>query len=193
MGVDLHRPQPRKAHRMRRCLWHVRVNHYPYAKPASRYRDALLAHYICQRLELPVLHLDTLCWRPGWQEPDAAGFHARTEAAPARGTLDHRGNYRQTFDLRLPHAELVIIIQPPHWRRLARVLRRVVTRGHDADLPERCPEHWDWSLATFIWHFARKAWPRVEVARIAHGPDVPVVRLRTDRDVHRFLALIPGN
>ena len=71
-----------------------------------------------------------------------------------------------------------------------RVLRRAVSpsRRPDSDLPEGCPEHVNWKLLKFIWRFDKITWPRIEAARIAHGPDVPVIRLRNNQEVTAFLA-----
>src|SRR5437899_8742589 len=71
-----------------------------------------------RRLGLPVVHLDVLYWRPGWQEPDTASFRARTAAAGAGDAWISEGNYRETFDLRLPRADTVIILELPRWSRL---------------------------------------------------------------------------
>ena len=68
-----------------------------------------LARALGQRLGLPVVHLDTLFWEPGWIEPEADRFRARVRAALASETWICEGNYaRRTFDLRLPRADLIL-------------------------------------------------------------------------------------
>lgn len=146
-----------------------------------------------RRLGLPVVHLDALYWRPGWREPDSAGFRARIAAAIAGDGWISEGNYRETFDLRLPRADAVIILEAPRWLRLVRVLRRVVFSNRGADLPAGCPERFDWEHLKFVWRFDRVTWPRIEAARAAHGPDVTVIRLRGKRDVAAFLAGLSGS
>jgi adenylate kinase family enzyme len=141
-----------------------------------------------ERLGLPVVHLDVLYWRPGWQKPDTASFRARTKAAIAGDAWISEGNYRQTFDLRLPRADAVVILETPRWLRIMRVLRRVLFSTRGPDLPEGCPEHWDWELFRFIWRFDQVTWPGIEAARVAIGPDVPVFRLRNSREAAAFLA-----
>ncbi|MNN68008.1 topology modulation protein [compost metagenome] len=44
-----------------------------------------LARALGKRLGLPVVHLDTLFWEPGWVEPDAEQFRARVSEAIAPG------------------------------------------------------------------------------------------------------------
>ncbi len=149
------------------------------------------AQRLGHRLGLPVVHLDALYWRPAWQKPDTVGFRARTAAAIAGDAWISEGNYRETFDLRLPRADAVIILETPRWLRILRVLRRVIFSTRGADLPEGCPEHWDWELLGFIWRFDKITWPRIEAARIVHGSDVPVFRLRSNREVTAFLDSLP--
>jgi adenylate kinase family enzyme len=147
-----------------------------------------LAVQLGNRLGLPVIHLDLLYWRPGWREPDTEGFLARVAAAIAGNAWVSEGNYRETFPLRLPRADAVIILECPRWLRLWRVLRRsIFERGKRPDLPEGCPEHVNWALLQFIWRFDTVTWPRIEAARIEHGPDIPVFRLRSGREIRAFL------
>jgi adenylate kinase family enzyme len=134
------------------------------------------------------MHLDVLYWRPGWQEPDTAGFRQRTAAAIAGDAWICEGNYRETFDIRLPRADIVIILEAPRWLRLMRVMRRVIISTRGPDLPEGCPEHWDWKHLMVIWCFDRVTWPQIEAARLAYGRNVPVIRLRSRREVTKFLA-----
>jgi adenylate kinase family enzyme len=151
-----------------------------------------LAVQLGERLGLPVVHLDLLYWRPGWQVPDTDGFLARVTEAIAGEAWVSEGNYRETFHLRLPRADAVVILERPRWLCLWRVLwRSIFERGKRPDLPEGCPEHTDWELLKFIWRFKKRTWPRIEAARIENGFDVPVFRLRTEREISVFVAALP--
>jgi adenylate kinase family enzyme len=151
-----------------------------------------LARHLGARLGLPVVHLDQLYWRPGWQKPEPKEFHARVEAAVAGDAWVGDGNYSATFDLRLPRADAVIILARPRWLRLLRVLRRQIFQRHTRpDLPDGCPERIDWELLRYIWRFDRDAWPRIEAARMAHGPNMPIVCLRREREIRAFIARLP--
>jgi adenylate kinase family enzyme len=147
-----------------------------------------LARKLGERLQLPVVHLDLLYWRPGWQEPDTAGFRARVAAAIAGDDWVSEGNYRETFDLRLPRADTVIILQAPRWLRLARALRRPFFPSRRSALPEGCPDRFDWGFLKFIWRFDKATWPRIDEARRAYGQNVPVIRLLSKAEIAAFLA-----
>ena len=73
-----------------------------------------LARRIGERLRLPVVHLDKLFWGPGWSKPETKVFRARVGAAVAGAGWVCEGNYYwQTFDLRLPKADLVVWLNTP--------------------------------------------------------------------------------
>jgi adenylate kinase family enzyme len=141
---------------------------------------------------LPVVHLDRLYWRPGWQAPDTEGFRARVADAIAGESWISEGNYLQSFDLRLLRADLVIFLKRSRWLCLWRVLwRAVFERNRRPDLPAGCPERPDWQLLHYIWRFEAATRPYLERARIAYGAEVPVVRLGSEREIRAFLATLP--
>jgi adenylate kinase family enzyme len=151
-----------------------------------------LAVRLGEKLGLPVVHLDILYWRPSWQPPDREGFRARVAEAIAGDGWISEGNYRETFDLRLPRADVVIILKRARWLCLWHVLwRSIFQRGKRPDLPAGCPERTDWDLLKFIWRFETATWPCIEAARTEHGSSVPVVHLRNDREIREFLAKLP--
>jgi adenylate kinase family enzyme len=151
-----------------------------------------LAVQLGERLGLPVVHLDPLYWEPGWRASDPTVFLARVAAALAGDAWVSEGNYRETFPLRLPRADVVIILHCPRWRLLRRVLwRSLFERNTRRDLPAGCPEHLDWPLLKFIWRFDRVTWPGIEAARQEHGRDIPVIRLGNEREIAAFLANLP--
>jgi len=153
-----------------------------------------LARRLGQRLGLPVVHLDVLFWRPGWKEPDRDDFRARVANAHAGNVWISDGSYAaDTFELRLPRADSLIILERPRSLCLVRVLWRSLSRRKRPDLPTGCPEQLEWSFIKFLWRFDKVTWPRIEAARIAHGRDVPVIRLRSERETAAFLAAQDGN
>jgi adenylate kinase family enzyme len=148
-----------------------------------------VARQLGRRLGLPIVYLDVLFWRPGWREPDRDDFRARVAHAHSGDCWISDGSYAAaTFDLRLPRADALIILERPRWLCLARVLWRSLSRGKRADLPQGCPEHVSWDFLKFVWRFDKVTLPRIEAARVAHGRDVPVIRLRTNREIDGFLA-----
>jgi adenylate kinase family enzyme len=150
-----------------------------------------LALRLGQRLALPVVHLDVLFWRPGWTASDTPSFRDRVSQAIAGCAWIVDSSYAtQTFDLSLPRADAIVFLQRQRWSCLWRLAwRSIFGRADDSpDLPAGCLEQLDWGLFVRVWRYERVTRKRVEAARRAHGPDVPVVRLRSDREVAAILA-----
>lgn len=150
-----------------------------------------LARLLGKRLDLPVVHLDTLFWEPGWVEPDAVRFRERVRNAIATDAWICEGNYaRRTFDLRLPRADLVIWLDTPRLTCLMRVLVRSAMNRPRPDLPAGCTEKLDRAFLAFlkfVWQFDHGYRQGIEAVRMAMGPDVPVVNLSGARQIRGFV------
>ena len=143
-----------------------------------------------RRLGLPVIHLDTLYWRPGWKASDIADFRARvTQAIAGDGWIVDGSFSGLCLDLTVARADLFVVLERPRWLCVWRVLQRsaLQRRGNRTDLPEGCPEQFDWDLVRQAWCWPAERGPRIEAERLQHGPSVPVVRLRTDREIAAFV------
>jgi adenylate kinase family enzyme len=152
-----------------------------------------LARELGRRLGIPVIHLDALNWRPGWQPLAVDEFRARLKEATSGDAWITDGNYAiHTFDLRMPRADLFVWVDRPPLRCAWRVIKRAVKSyfRSDEDLAAGCKEKLDQRFLgrlRYIAHFDRVNRPRIEAARLLHGPHVPVVVLRHDRDIAAFL------
>ncbi|RUZ78327.1 AAA family ATPase [Mesorhizobium sp. M7A.F.Ca.US.006.01.1.1] len=151
-----------------------------------------LARQIGERLHLPVVHLDKLFWGPGWSKPETEIFRARVGTAIAGAGWVSEGNYyRQTFDLRLPKADLVVWLNTPRITCLKRVVLRSALNRHRPDLPAGCSERLDADFLSFlrdIWTFDRDIRPAIEAERLIWGPLVPVANLSGARQIPEFVA-----
>ncbi|HEU0218552.1 MAG TPA: hypothetical protein VFQ90_17990 [Stellaceae bacterium] len=142
-----------------------------------------------KRLGLPAVHLDTLYWLPGSLAPPPGAHRAAFAAAFVQEAWISEGNFIETFDLRLPRADLVVILDRPRWLCLWRVVRRAMfSRDERPDLAPGCPEQFDRQLLRDIWCYEAETRPRLEAALFAYGGNTPIVRLHSDRAVAAFLA-----
>jgi adenylate kinase family enzyme len=154
-----------------------------------------LARRLGERLGLPVVHLDLLFWRPGWTEPDNDAFRARVRDAIAGDAWICEGNYvGRTFDLRLPRADQVIWMDTPRLTCARRVILRSALARPRPDLAAGCKEGLFGvgfpEFLAYTWAYDRRSRPRIEAAREAIGPNVPVVHLRGKRQIDGFLASV---
>lgn len=149
-----------------------------------------LARALGARLGLPVVHLDQLYFKPGWQprpEPEFAQLVAEAAAADA-WVID--GNYSRTRGPRLARADTLIWLDLPLSVRLPRVIWRIA-RSHGRvreDMAPGCPERMDWAFLLWAAGWRNKLREKA-MATIAAAPDTVTVRtLRSRADVRRFLA-----
>ena len=153
-----------------------------------------LARALGKRLALPVIHIDTLYWQPGWTAPDEATFRARMTEALAGDRWVVDGNFSATFDLRLPRAEMVIVIEQPRWRCLWGAFKRwLIWRGRNRpDLASNCPEKFDPEFYRYIWNYERDQTPKLAPALARYCPLLVPIRLRSDRQIAAFLVGLEG-
>jgi|HubBroStandDraft_5_1064220.scaffolds.fasta_scaffold414841_2 adenylate kinase family enzyme len=149
-----------------------------------------LALKLGQKLGLPVVHLDVFYWRPGWKASDKVSFRSRVADAIAGESWVVDGSFSGLcFDLTLARADTLVIIDRPRWLCQWRIAWRSAfdRAGIRSDLPEGCPEQFDWKLMREAWHYNIDRRPAIEAERLKHGAEVPVVRLSSDREIKDFL------
>jgi adenylate kinase family enzyme len=147
-----------------------------------------------RKLGLPVIHGDVLYWLPGWQPSAVGDLRARVSQAIAGDGWVFDGSFSGlALDLTVARADLFIWIERPRALRMWRVLLRSIFERDQTrpDLPVGCPEVLDWPLVKEAWLYDSVRVPNIEAERQQYGPDVPVVRLRSDREIEAFLDEIP--
>src|SRR5262245_12089231 len=151
------------------------------------------------RTGLPVVHLDRLYWRPGWDPTPTEEWEevVRDTISGERWVVD--GNYGGTMALRLAAADTVIFLDVPRRTCLRRVYSRAF-RGlgrQRADLGSGCAEKLpDLEFLRWIWTYPAKRRPGV-LAQLAdfERRGGRVVVLRSPAEARAFLdatAAAPG-
>ncbi|OYT79675.1 AAA family ATPase [Pseudomonas sp. PGPPP2] len=156
-----------------------------------------LARELGQRTGLPVVHIDTIHWQPGWIERSRDEKTQLCLEVEARDCWIFEGGHSATWDNRMARADLLIWIDRSATLRFLRVLRRtLLQRGQSRpDLPENCPER----LAN-LPEFFRFMWRTKKTARakmqqlVATAPSTcRVVYLRSNREASMFIASIESS
>ena len=145
-----------------------------------------LARAIGARTGRPVIVLDDL-WQPHWTDAEVPAFRENLRALHAGETWVSDGNFAAvSFDIRLPRADLIVWLDRPRWSSAWRAIARVFRTGEPhqfADLAK---------VLAFIGNFERISRPRIEAAIAEHGPNLPIKRLRDDREIAWFLDSLPA-
>lgn len=146
-----------------------------------------LAHAIARSTGLPIVHLDRIFWRPGWQLAPRDEARAALDEAVAQERWIIDGNFLSAGDARFERADTVVFLDLPRTTCLARAVRRAVRdRGRTRpDLPDGCPEGFDWRFYKWIWNFGRDDRPRI-LERLDET-DAEVVHLRSRAAVERYV------
>jgi adenylate kinase family enzyme len=154
-----------------------------------------VARALAERLGLPYVELDALHHGPGWTEASDEDFLRAVEAATGGEGWVVDGNYqRKLGDYVVERADTVVWLDQSLgivlWRLLRRTLRRILRRE---ELWNGNRESWRGAFwgrdSLFAWtiraYFRNK---RQVPAQLARFPELRVVRLRTPREVARFLS-----
>ena len=114
-----------------------------------------LARKLGQVLNLPVVHLDKLFWKPNWLETSHEEFDAllAQELAKDRWIMD--GNFNRTMPERIKRCDTIIYLDFSRVACLLGVVKRVITTYGKVrpDMGEGCPERVDLDFLKWVWNF----------------------------------------
>jgi adenylate kinase family enzyme len=147
-----------------------------------------LARRLGERTGLPVVHLDALFWRPGWQPTPPDEWRSIQAAVVARDRWIVDGNYGGTLDLRLAAADTVVFLDMPRRVTVPSILRRWLRHHGTPVQASGCPERVSWEFLRWVWNYRRDSRPRALAAIAEHGGAAEVITLRSRADVAAFLA-----
>ena len=104
-----------------------------------------LARQLGEKLKLPVIHLDKLFWRPGWEHISREEFDTvlQQELEKPHWIID--GNFNRTLPHRLQYCDTVFYLDFPTLTCLAGITKRTLTNLGKAreDMGGNCVEHFD--------------------------------------------------
>jgi adenylate kinase family enzyme len=154
-----------------------------------------VARELARRLGLPYVELDALNHGPNWTEASNEDLTRAVAAATEGDAWVVDGNYRSKVgDLVLERADTIVWLDQPLplvlWRLWRRTLRRIRRRE---ELWNGNRESWRGAFAgrdsLFAWTIRSHFRNRRELAgKLARFPEARVIRLRSPRDVERFVA-----
>jgi adenylate kinase family enzyme len=152
-----------------------------------------LARQVAGRTGLPWHSVDDLTWEPGWivVPPEEQRRRIAAICAGERWILD--AGYSQWIDVVLPRVELIVALDYPRWRSLARLFRRTLGRAIDHQtICNGNTESFRQVLSRdsiIVWHFHSFARKRARMRAWAADPAAPeVILLTSPAATRRWLA-----
>jgi adenylate kinase family enzyme len=150
---------------------------------------SFVAGRLAQATGLPLVHMDRLAYRPGWQETPRDELLRLHQEWLERAEWVIDGNYTNVGKAeRIAHADVVVVLALPRRTCMARILRRTsFHRGRvRPDMAEGCAERLDLAFLRFCWDWhSRHSDYGEEIVRQAGS--TPVIVLRSRREVDAFL------
>lgn len=155
-----------------------------------------LAVRLAQRLNIPAVDVDSLHWKPNWQESTIDELRARLSEVVSADCWIISGNFNKTIDLTWAKADTLVWLDFAlpiiYGRLLRRTIRRIVTKEDLWGTGNR--ETWRKQFfsrdSLFIWVLKSRPRQRREYPRIFQQPEychLNVVHLRTPRQTERWL------
>ena len=116
-----------------------------------------LARQLGERTGIPVVHLDRLFWKPGWEERPPEEFDPIIQREMEKDTWIMDGNFNRTLPERIKCCDTVIYLDFSRVACLLGVLKRVLTTYGTVrpDMGEGCPERIDFEFLKWVWNYNR--------------------------------------
>ncbi len=150
-----------------------------------------LARYLSAQLTLPITHLDTLYFNPGWLIKPASEFRSAMQHVVNTDSWITDGNFlTESIDMgRIDRADTLILLYAPRWHCLWRVVRRSMLHYGKTrpDMATGCAERFDWDFWLFVWSYPAKA-ERIRQHLLRVADHKTVYLLTNAADIRRFLA-----
>ena len=147
-----------------------------------------LARVLGEKLGLPVVHLDQLWWKAGWENVTREEFDSQLELALNMDRWIIDGNYNRTLPQRLTKCDAIIYLDFIRWECLLGMCKLVLGNYGKTrpDMSAGCPERFDWEFVKFIWNFNKNN--RVQnYTYLAQAKHAKTIVLKSRKEVKRFL------
>jgi adenylate kinase family enzyme len=147
-----------------------------------------LAVRIAARTGLPLIHLDSLYWRPGWIPTPTDEWERTIAELVQRPLWIMDGNYGGTLEPRLAAADCVVFLDVPRLRCLWRLLKRRVRHAGRSrpSVAPGCPERLTAEFLRWVWTYPTRRRPGILARLDELRGDKAIAILRKPADVEHF-------
>lgn len=154
-----------------------------------------LARRLGDILDLPVVHIDHIHWKSGWIERSRPEKDQLCAEVHARDKWIFEGGNSVTWPERLDRADTLIWLDFRLTVRAWRVFRRTIRHyGRSRpDLPDDCPERFDWEFTRWIWDTRYTGRQRMHGLYSSASANKRTYRFQSRLEVDRFLESVETN
>ncbi len=150
-----------------------------------------LAKRLSERMQLPLVHLDTLGWHGNWEQTSNDEFDRLLMNELAKPEWIIEGNYNRTIPTRLIRCDTVIYLDFSRFACLCGVIGRVI-KGYGKSRPDmggNCPERFDLDFLKFVWGFNKQHRKNYYDA-LLNEKDKNIIILRNRKEADKLLSEI---
>ena len=147
-----------------------------------------LARQLGEKLNLPVVHLDRLFWKPGWQQVSTEEFDEKLAAELEKPQWIIDGNFTRTILQRIAKCDTVIYLDYSRIVCLWGVIRRVIKSYGKTrpDMGEGCPERIDFEFLRWVWNYNRQNRDK-NYRYLNEAPHAETYAFKTRRQLKKFM------
>lgn len=148
-----------------------------------------LARRLGEITDLPVVHIDHIHWQSGWIDRTKAEKDVLCAQVHAGDKWIFEGGHSRSWTERMERADMMIVLDLPLSLRAWRVFWRVIEYNGRTrpDLPEGCPERFNWEFTAWIWN-TRNTGRALMRKALQNSPDDTIkVHLTSRRGVAKFV------
>ncbi|WP_404458622.1 DNA topology modulation protein [Oceanobacillus kapialis] len=147
-----------------------------------------LAKKLGKILNIPVYHLDSIFWKPGWQPIERDELIEKTMEIQETNQWIIDGNYGSTMDLRLQQADTVIFLHYSTIRCLYGIVKRRIQYHNKTrpDMGEDCKERLDWEFFNWVRTYNQKKSPQV-LKRLSTLKETKIHIFTSPKQLEHFL------
>lgn len=147
-----------------------------------------LARALKEKLGLPLIHLDQLWWKEGWNHVTREEFDSRLAMALNMEQWIIDGNYSRTISARLERCDAVIYLDFGKWVCLWGAVSRYLRNLGKVrpDMPSGCQERLDWEHLKYIWGYNQNNRVR-NYTYLAQAQHAKHIVLKSRKEVKAFL------
>lgn len=150
-----------------------------------------LARLIGKKLGIPIMHLDSIFWKPGWVMPEQSEWDQKLIEISKSESWIIDGNYASSYPILMPLADLIVVLDPPMPIAFIRVFKRVLLTRlglyTHKDTPVGCRQKIDRTFFTYIWNFPKDRRPLIDQALAEFKKDQQVKILKSSSDLDSFI------
>ncbi len=147
-----------------------------------------LARKLGEVTNLPVIHLDSVFWKPNWTPTPKEEWKEIVEQLIMKDEWIIDGNFGSTMDLRIQRADTIILLDLHPLICVYSVIKRVLKHRNKTrpDMGENCPEKADFEFLRWVWTFRKKSLPSI-LRKLDEAEGKTIIRLKSRKEIDQFV------